>query len=39
MTLHLLVEGFHVFGVEFQYWMLIAVLIVAAAVAFAVRTD
>jgi hypothetical protein len=37
MTLHLLVDGFHVF-VEFQYWMLIAVLIVAAALAFAVRT-
>ncbi len=35
-TLHILVEGFRVFGVEFQYWMPIAVLIVAAAVAFAV---
>jgi hypothetical protein len=31
---HILVEGFSVFGVQVQYWMLVAVLIVAAAVAF-----
>jgi len=38
-TLHILVEGFSVLGVEFQYWMPIAVLIVAASVAFTVRTN
>jgi len=37
--LHILVEGFSVLGVEFQYWMPIAVLIVAASVAFTVRTN
>jgi hypothetical protein len=32
--LHILVETFSVFGVEVQYWMPIAALIVAAGVAF-----
>jgi hypothetical protein len=31
--LHILVQGFSVFGVQVQYWMLIAALIVAAATA------
>jgi hypothetical protein len=31
-ALHTLVEGFSVFGVHVQYWMLIAALIVAIAV-------
>jgi hypothetical protein len=30
----MLVEGFNVFGVQVQYWMLIAALIIAVAVAF-----
>jgi hypothetical protein len=34
IAVHILVEGFSVFGVQVQYWMLVAVLIVAAAVAF-----
>ncbi len=34
-TLHILVEGFRIFGVEFQIWMPIALLIIAAGVAFA----
>ena len=35
--LHMLVEGFNVFGVQVQYWMLIAALIIAVAVAFGTR--
>jgi hypothetical protein len=31
-TLHVLVEGFSIFGVQVQYWMLLAVLIVAFVV-------
>jgi hypothetical protein len=31
------VEGFNVFGVQVQYWMLIAALIIAVAVAFGMR--
>jgi hypothetical protein len=38
-TLHILVEGFRVFGVEFQYWMRVAALIVATSVAFTVWTN
>jgi hypothetical protein len=34
IAVHILVERFSVFGVQVQYWMLVAVLIVAAAVAF-----
>jgi hypothetical protein len=34
IAVHILVEGFSVFGVHVEYWMLVAVLIVAAAVAF-----
>jgi hypothetical protein len=37
--LHILVEGFRVFGVQVQYWMPIAALIVAAFVAFAAWTN
>jgi hypothetical protein len=29
---HMLVEGFSVFGIQAQYWMLIAVAIIAAGV-------
>jgi hypothetical protein len=36
-AVHLLVEGFSVFGVQVQYWMLIAALIVVVAVMFAMR--
>jgi hypothetical protein len=32
-TLHALVDGFDVFGVQIQYWMPLIVLLVAAAVA------
>ena len=35
--MHRLVEGFNVFGVQVQYWMLIAALIIAVAVAFGMR--
>jgi hypothetical protein len=35
--LQILVEGFTVFGVEFQYWMLIAILIVVAGIASGAR--
>jgi hypothetical protein len=35
VTLHVLVDTFSIFGVEIQYWMLIAALIVAAGVAYA----
>jgi hypothetical protein len=31
-TVHMLVEGFSVFGIQVQYWMLIAVAIIAAGV-------
>jgi hypothetical protein len=34
---HMLVEEFSVFGVQIQYWMLIAALIVVVAVTFALR--
>jgi len=37
-TLHILVEGFRIFGVEFQVWMPITLLIVAAGVVFAACT-
>jgi hypothetical protein len=33
----MLVEEFSVFGVQIQYWMLIAALIVVVAVTFALR--
>ena len=36
-ALHILVEGFSVFGVQVQYWMLIAVAIVAISVAIGAR--
>jgi hypothetical protein len=38
-TLHMLVEGISIFGVALQYWMPIALLIIAAAVAIAARTN
>jgi hypothetical protein len=38
-TLHILVESFSIFGVEFQYWMIMAVAIIAAAVALAAWTN
>ena len=37
--MYILVERFSVIGVEFRYWMIISILIVAAAVAFAVWTN
>ena len=36
-ALHILVEGFSVFGVHIQYWMPIAVLVVAVAIAVSLR--
>jgi hypothetical protein len=35
--LHMLVEGFSVFGVHIQYWMLLAALIVATSVVIGMR--
>jgi hypothetical protein len=35
----MLVEGFSVFGTQVQYWMLLAIAMVAAAVAIAWRTN
>jgi hypothetical protein len=35
--MHILVEGFSVFGVQVQYWMPLAVLIVAVGIAIGVR--
>jgi hypothetical protein len=36
--LHVLVEKFSVFGVEVQYWMLVAVVIVVVSIIVSVRT-
>jgi hypothetical protein len=36
-AVHILVEGFSVFGVQVQYWMLTAALIVVVGVMFAMR--
>jgi hypothetical protein len=32
MAVHVLVEGFHIFGVRIQYWRFIAVAMVAVAI-------
>jgi hypothetical protein len=37
-ALHMLVEGFDVFGVHVQYWMPVAVVIVAVAIVVEVRS-
>jgi hypothetical protein len=35
--LHMLVEGFSVFGMQVQYWMLIAAMVVVVAIVIGLR--